>query len=118
MVIHEFAHKLDLADGQANGCPPMPAALRARWQRAFESAYDAFVRQLDAIEASIPRHIDPEGEAADPYYEALALDPYAATDPAEFFAVASEAFFVDNARFRAAFPALDEVMRAFYRQQP
>lgn len=118
VVIHEFAHKLDLADGQANGCPPMAAALRARWQRAFGAAYDAFVRQLHAIEASIPRHVDPESEAADRFYEPLALDPYAATDPAEFFAVASEAFFVDNARFRAAFASLDEVMRAFYRQQP
>ena len=52
--------------------------------RAFEAAYDAFVRQLDAIEASIPRRIDPESEAADRYYEALALDPRFAelfTDP-------------------------------------
>ena len=118
VVIHEFAHKLDMADGQADGCPPMPPAQARQWRRALGDAYGAFVGRLDAIEASIAHHVDPDSPAADRYYQGLVLDPYAATDPAEFFAVATELFFVDNARLRAAFPILDEAMRAFFRQNP
>lgn len=106
VVVHEFAHKLDLADGVADGVPPMPTALQRRWVRALEASYDAFVDALDAVETAIPPHVDPESPAADPYYERLPLDPYAATDPSEFFAVAAEAFFVDPARLRAAYPDL------------
>lgn len=118
VVIHEFAHKLDLADGEADGCPPMPAAQAARWRRVLHEAHESFAARLDAVEAAIPADLDPEGAEADRFYAALPLDPYAATDPAEFFAVASEVFFVDNARLRAAFAPLDAAMRTFYRQHP
>lgn len=118
VVIHEFAHKLDLADGHADGCPPMPRAQAAGWRDTLEAAYESFVAQLNAVERAIPGHVDPDSRAADPYYSELPLDPYAATDPSEFFAVASEAFFVDNTRFRQAFGALDDAMRGFYRQNP
>ena len=106
VVIHEFAHKLDLADGEADGCPPMPPARRDRWRRTLADAYDRFVDRIDAIEARMPRHVDPESAEADRWYDALALDPYAGTDEAEFFAVAAEAFFVEPTRFAHAFPAL------------
>lgn len=118
VVIHEFAHKLDMADGVADGCPPMPAALRARWREALERSYDAFVGQLDAVEAAIPRHVDPESEAADAYYHGLPLDPYAATDEAEFFAVAAEAFFVAPRSLQQAFGPLFEVFVAYFGQDP
>jgi|688.fasta_scaffold13981_1 Mlc titration factor MtfA (ptsG expression regulator) len=118
IVIHEFVHKLDMADGQANGCPPMPASLRQRWETTLYQAFDDLCRQLDAIEAAIPADIDPESEAADAWYARLPLDPYAATDEAEFFAVAAEAFFVSPVSFQRAFPALYECFSAYFRQDP
>lgn len=118
VVIHEFAHKLDLVDGTADGCPPMPRSRARVWRAALEGAYESFVSQLDAAERSVPRHVDPDSPEADRYYRHLPLDAYAATDPSEFFAVASESFFVENPRFRATFADLDAAMRAFYRQNP
>ena len=114
VVIHEFAHKLDLADGEADGCPPLGAAERARWLDTLEAAYDDFCQRLEDVEASIPRHVDPESDDADPYWARLPLDAYAATDPSEFFAVASEAWFVGRERFEAAYPALAEGFRRLY----
>lgn len=106
VVIHEFAHKLDLADGEADGCPPMPRGARDRWLDTLHAAYDAFVAEVEAVERAIPPDVDPESEAADDWYATLPLDPYAATDEAEFFAVAAEAFFIDPAALADAFPDL------------
>lgn len=114
VVIHEFAHKLDLADGQADGCPPLGPTERARWLDRLDSAFDDFCDRLDAVEASIPADVDPDSEAADPYWAALPLDAYAATDPSEFFAVASEAWFVGRDRFEAAYPELASLFGRLY----
>ena len=118
VVLHEFAHKLDMADGEADGCPPMPPSKARAFRAALDAAYDRFVRRVEAIEASLPRDVDPEGPQAQPWWDALPLDPYAATDPAEFFAVASESFFVDSASLAGAFPDLHRQLQAFYRQDP
>ncbi|HYF26068.1 MAG TPA: M90 family metallopeptidase [Baekduia sp.] len=118
VVVHEFAHKMDLADGEADGCPPMPADRRADWRATLEAAYDAFTAALDTVESSIPSYIDPEDEAADDYFATLPLDPYAATDEAEFFAVAAEVFFVDPVRLAEAFPELYERFVGFFGQDP
>lgn len=118
VVLHEFAHKLDMADGEADGCPPMPPVRARAFKQALDAAFDRFVRRVDAVEASLPSHIDPEGPEAQPWWDALPLDPYAATDPAEFFAVASEVFFVDPVTLAGAFPDLHRQLRAFYRQDP
>ncbi|HLT25188.1 MAG TPA: M90 family metallopeptidase [Zeimonas sp.] len=118
VVIHEFTHKLDLLDGVVDGAPPLPPALRDRWAKTMSEAWDDFCARLDAIEASIPRHIDPESPAADEWYSRLPLDPYAATDPGEFFAVASEAFFTSPLPLRRAYPALYELFRDYFRQDP
>jgi len=118
VVIHEFAHKLDLLDGGADGTPPLPAGMRARWTRTMTDAWDDFCARLDALEASIPRHIDPESEAGSAWYDRLPLDPYAATDPGEFFAVASEHFFTAPLPLRRAYPALYELFRDYFRQDP
>jgi hypothetical protein len=66
----------------------------------------------------LPPHIDPESEQADPYYAKLPLDPYAVHDEGEFFAVSSEAFFVDPARLYAAFPDWYRQLALFFRQDP
>jgi hypothetical protein len=118
VVIHEFAHKLDLSDGEADGCPPMPAARRAAWLDMLGAAYDDFVGQVERLEDSMPADLDPEGEDADAWYARLPLDPYAATDEVEFFAVACEAFFVDPHRLADAFPELYASLAHYYRMDP
>jgi hypothetical protein len=115
VVIHEFAHKLDMSDGDADGVPPMPASRRARWRAVLHDAYESFVRQVDAVEASLPPDVDPEDEAADAWYAGLPLDPYAATDVAEFFAVSAEAYFVDPAPLEQAFPEYHAMLAAYFR---
>lgn len=118
VVYHEFAHKLDMLDGAPDGAPPLPAAMRARWTRTMTSAYEDFCKRLDEVEAAIPRHVDPESPAADAWYERLPLDPYAATDPGEFFAVATEIFFTDPGALHDAYPALYALFRDYFGQDP
>lgn len=118
VAIHEFVHKLDMADGEADGVPPLGPRARARWRQALDAAYQAFCRQLDAVERAIPRHVDPESAQADHYYAGLPLDPYAATDPAEFFAVSGEAFFVVPEVLAEAYPDWYAALAGFFRQDP
>ena len=119
VVIHEFAHKLDLLGGEADGMPPLHgyADLSARrWRQVLEQSFDAFEQALNAVEDAIPSDVDPESEQALPWYEQLPLDPYAATDHAEFFAVSSEAFFIDPEPLAQALPQWYELLRRYYRQ--
>lgn len=123
VVIHEFAHKIDLLNGDADGVPPISPALHAgldphRWGQALADAYQRFVAELELIERELPPGVDPDSTAADPYYTHLPLDAYAALDPGEFFAVSSESFFVDPARLQRAFPDWYELLAAFFRQDP
>lgn len=118
VTIHEFVHKLDLADGDADGIPPLPRTARARWETVLTAAYEDFCEQLDRVERAIPAHVDPEGPSAEPYYARLPLDPYAATDPAEFFAVSGETFFVAPRRLADAFPCWYRELAAFFAQDP
>lgn len=100
VVIHEFAHVLDLATGVADGMPALPNHIPpSEWQAIWSTEFDRFV---DCVEA------DAE----------TALDPYGATAPAEFFAVASETFFVQPETLRTAHEALYAVLRRFYAQDP
>jgi MtfA peptidase len=101
VVIHEFAHKIDLRDGAADGCPPMRTAeARAQWLAVIEPEYARFREQVIVAERF--------GGAA-PW-----LDDYGATDIGEFFAVACEAYFVNRARFSAEFPALVPLFDGFF----
>lgn len=123
VVIHEFAHKIDLLDGDADGVPPFSADLhpdlnRARWVGVLDETYGRFNAELELIGAELPPGVDPDSEQADPHYAQLPFDPYAAQDPAEFFAVSSEAFFVDPERVRQAFPEWYALLSSFYRQDP
>ena len=100
LVIHEFAHKIDMVDGDANGCPPLPdAATRREWQRAMRAAYDDFAARVDADEDT-------------------AIDPYAAESPGEFFAVLSEVFFAEPALLRDEYPDVYRAFARFYKQDP
>lgn len=100
LVIHEFAHKIDMLDGDANGCPPLPPDIDpARWKATLGAAYDDFVRRADTGEP-------------------LAIDDYAAENPGEFFAVLSEVFFADPLRLLAEYPAVHALFTRFFRQDP
>lgn len=100
LVIHECAHKLDILNGPADGFPPLHSNIAApQWTATFADAYAQLCRDADA--GAVTR-----------------LDPYGTTDPAEFFAVASETFFTAPAIVREDFPAVYEALARFYRQDP
>lgn len=102
VVIHEFVHKLDMRDGHANGCPPLPSrAAKAAWQQTMQESFAAF-------RESVAMH---ERFGA----EAPWLDAYGAQSPVEFFAVASEAYFVNRQRFTQQFPVLTPLYDSFFR---
>lgn len=112
VVIHEFAHKLDMLNGEPNGFPPLHRGMnRESWKQAFMSAYLEFCKQVDAADA---RESFDGGRALD----ALPIDPYASESPAEFFAVVSEAFFELPEVVADAFPAVYSQLRDYYRQDP
>lgn len=112
VVIHEFAHKLDMRNGDPNGHPPLHAGMSAAaWKEAFSGAYEHFVGRVEAAEA-LP------AQRAQAALDALPIDPYAAESAGEFFAVGSEAFFETPERLAPAYPAVYEQLRLFYRQDP
>ena len=112
VVIHEFAHKLDMRNGDANGSPPLHSGMKAPdWKAAFASAYADFCARVDAAEALSERRM----QAA---FDALPMDPYAAQSAGEFFAVASEAFFETPELLAPAYPALYAQLKLFYKQDP
>jgi len=100
VVIHEFAHKLDMLNGEANGFPPLHAGMnRKAWSQTFNAAYRDLRRRVEA------------GEHTE-------IDPYATESPGEFFAVVSEAFFEIPDIVRAVYPQVYEQLAQFYRQDP
>ena len=100
VVIHEFAHKLDMLNGEADGVPPLHAGMdRRAWRAALEQAYAGI---CDAVE-----------RGRDTW-----LDPYAAEHVSEFFAVVTEAFFEDGRETRRRYPDVYEQLKLFYRQDP
>jgi Mlc titration factor MtfA (ptsG expression regulator) len=107
VVIHEFAHKLDMLNGDVDGMPPLHQGMdRKAWQKALGAAYDRFCRDVDACG---------DDESA---LDELLIDPYAAEHPSEFFAVLSEAFFVIPHVVKHAYPEVYRQFVLFYRQDP
>ncbi len=110
VVIHEFVHKIDMRDGVADGCPPLPAGFmgsgsaataRTLWRETLQAHFLGFSDQLSLAE-----------RFGAPYPW---LDAYGASSLDEFFAVASEAYFVNRARFAADFAGLVPMFDAFFR---
>jgi Mlc titration factor MtfA (ptsG expression regulator) len=100
VVIHEFAHVLDMGDGVADGVPPLSdVAAGAAWVTTLDAAYQAFCNEVDAGLDTL-------------------LDPYGAEAPEEFFAVAAEGFFVMPQAMREAHPALYALLAGYFRQNP
>lgn len=113
VVIHEFIHKIDLCDGVADGCPALPrgfmgsasaAQARQLWRTALQASFEDFNDRLSLAERF--------GGAP------VWLDPYGASAPDEFFAVAGEAYFVNPGRFASEFPALVPLFDAFFSPGP
>ena len=102
VVIHEFVHKIDMKDGTANGCPPLPSrADQAAWHDTMHAAYDRFCEQVSMAQRF---------GAVPPW-----LDAYGASAPAEFFAVACEAYFVNRERFTQDFADLTALFDRFFK---
>lgn len=100
VVLHEFAHKLDMLNGVANGMPPLHGNMAMRsWSEVLSEAY-----------ATLNNHLE--------HHQSVAVDPYAATDPAEFFAVFTEVFFEQPLILSKHFPQVYDQFRAYYRQDP
>jgi Mlc titration factor MtfA (ptsG expression regulator) len=96
VVIHEFAHKIDMSDGYSDGTPPLRGTDLTRWIAILADEY----------------------ERAEPRPSDAALRAYAWSSPAEFFAVATEAFFCTPSTLREAKPELYGALVDFYGQEP
>jgi len=100
VVIHEFAHVLDMRDGEPDGVPLLPKAQdRQAWLAVLMPEYDRFCERVVCGYQTV-------------------LDAYAAQAPDEVFAVASEAFFVTPRELQAEQPALYRLLASYYRQDP
>lgn len=100
VVIHEFAHKLDMRNGEADGVPALPPDIAVdHWERAFFTAYENFCQRVDAGETT-------------------RIDPYGSESPEEFFAVLSETFFGMPECFASDYPELYALFKRYYRQDP
>ncbi|MFY7857750.1 MAG: zinc-dependent peptidase [Rubrivivax sp.] len=100
VAIHEFAHVMDMRHGLSGDEPALPAGLSVRhWVSTLARAYESHAEAVDRDEETL-------------------LDPYGAQAPEEFFAVASEAFFVAPQRLLQTDAALYELLKGWYRQDP
>lgn len=99
VVIHEFAHVIDMRDGLADGVPPLDSAERERWITVIDAEWEKFCARIDAGEDTL-------------------IDPYGGEAVEEFFAVAVEAFFVAPAAMRAEEPAMYALLAGFFGQDP
>ena len=100
VVVHEFAHKLDMLNGSANGLPPLHPKMKIeQWSKALSSAYET-LRQQAA------------------HHQRTRINSYGATTPAEFFAVVSECFFAAPIILNQHCPEVYLQLTKFYYQDP
>ncbi len=99
VVLHEFAHQLDQETGIANGAPPLPSGASERWAEVLGAEFRQLQQRVEAGQRSL-------------------LSDYGATDPAEFFAVATEVFFERPAPLARDHAALYGELRSFYGTDP
>ena len=100
VTLHEFAHQLDHENGDTDGAPPLTdrAAYRS-WSKVFSANYLDLQERVDAGKRTL-------------------LDPYGATEPAEFFAVATETFFEKPKQLSSRRPDLYSELRNYYGVDP
>lgn len=111
VALHEFAHKIDEEDGFFDGRPPFRNADEGRnWAPVLKEEFEKLRRQQQKHRG--------ESESEEEGEEVSVLDPYGAESPAEFFAVATEAFFLIPGEMRSAHPRLYQELYDFYRLDP
>ena len=100
VTFHEFAHQLDAINGPTDGVPPLagPAATQT-WGRILSQGYEQLVNQDERGKKTV-------------------LDPYGTTNPAEYFAVATEAFFEKPRQVQKKHPELYAALKGFYLMDP
>lgn len=108
VILHEFAHQLDFLDGTADGAPPLSGEQAHQWQSTMTEAYAQLQASLE-----ITPGVHMANKTAEPW-----LDPYGATEPAEFFAVLTEAFFQQPQHLRQVQPQVYQALCGFYRLDP
>lgn len=100
VIVHEMVHTLDAANGEANGFPLLHYDMDAvQWSKDFNQAYSALCQRVERDQET-------------------PIDPYACTDPAEFFAVVCEYFFFDPIYLRKVMPIIYHHLCAYFRQEP
>jgi len=100
VVLHEFAHQLDQANGESDGAPPLDTREHYQhWAQVLGREYEHLIEDID-------------------HHRRTLIDPYGATNPAEFFAVATEAFFEKSHALKEKHPELYETLRDFYKLNP
>lgn len=100
VVIHEFAHKLDMLNGEADGIPLLHSGMdAAEWESTLLAAYEDFCQRVDAGENT-------------------RIDPYASENPAEFFAVLAECFFEIPDTVDREYPAVFNLLKRYFKQTP
>jgi Mlc titration factor MtfA (ptsG expression regulator) len=99
LVIHEFAHQLDSLDGDMGGTPPLPRGEASLWEQVLGEEFQRLVTQTQQGLRTL-------------------LDPYGASNRAEFFAVASECFFRRPLELQHEHAELYQLLRGFYRLDP
>ena len=100
LVLHEFAHQLDQEDGTADGCPVLEDESQySSWAEVLQPEYERLQRRAAKGKGSV-------------------LDHYGATNPAEFFAVATETFFEKAEKLKARRPELYEELKEYYQVDP
>lgn len=100
VTLHEFAHQLDQVDGAADGVPELSTVGCYReWAVVFSAAFDRFQTKLEKGRRTV-------------------IDPYGATNPAEFFAVLTETFYEKPAQLKKNYPKVYEQLKRYYRVDP
>ncbi len=100
VVLHEFAHQLDQESGASDGAPLLPRrSMYVAWARVLGHDFEQLVRDAEHRHRTL-------------------IDAYGATNPAEFFAVATETFFEKPRQLKEKFPELYGQLQGFYQQDP
>jgi len=100
VVLHEFAHKLDMLDGSVNGTPLLDSVAQVElWKNVMTREYIHLSRAAAMGMATV-------------------LSPYGATSPGEFFAVATEAFFERPGEVQSQHPELYQTLAGYFKQDP
>ena len=100
VTMHEFAHQLDQEDGRSDGVPILETrSAYSAWSQVFLKDYELLQYKTGKGKKSV-------------------MDKYGATDPAEFFAVATETFFEKPAQLKKKHPELYHELEGFYKVNP